>query len=353
MSCGQIVHDGELLDTSPDFLRLTRNVEELTDLAQIKVDGALGFSLPDTEQNRKHLRPLIDPHLKERERWLNVEVQAGGHVTDFTRLFVLEYSRGNYEVELRLPETHWTERAKNLLLKDIDIEDIELTEDNVTDSWDNAPYVDGNSPWVFPPAFYGVLMRGNFLGIEDFRPWIWDLALLQQGFCQIGWEFRSSILESTAGRSNASYLIDNAYYTESTFTSENTVIVEFERQGVNNVVWDIIQDPNGLFTAGIIGEFQRVGVWNIEIEYTVHPDSSGNVNSLVLVRESFGGQQVTVISDPIQQSGVTSSIKNKRQAKVQLALEEFIIISISSGFSLMTGKITFTPVTLLIAPYWN
>ena len=58
------INDGVFVfDTDDDFdLRLTKNLEELTDIYKIKVDGILGFDLPATPKNNLVLRRYIDPH---------------------------------------------------------------------------------------------------------------------------------------------------------------------------------------------------------------------------------------------------------------------------------------------------
>ena len=213
------IRGGVYLDTDTDFqFRLSRALEELTDLSKIKTDGALGFSLPSTPINDLILRRFILPSVADSySQEINVFVFVGSRTLPMEQLFVLGYKGGVYECEMRMGDDHWLVGAKDLKLKDIDLGD-EFVYDyqNMIPFNNLGAYTDGTQGVRFPIAFFGAWAgaSGRFTtATTNFRPFYSFLWMLQKGFCKLGWQFRSPVFESDWGRRLICYLMDKDYAT--------------------------------------------------------------------------------------------------------------------------------------------
>jgi hypothetical protein len=210
------INDGVFVfDTDDDFdLRLTKNLEELTDIYKIKVDGILGFDLPATPKNNLVLRRYIDPHGTISNK-INVQVWVNDSKTlRFTDLYVIGYRNKSYQCEIRTGLEHWIIAAKDLKLNEIDLNNgnkIAYTEAFINQQNALDEYTDGSIGIRFPLVNYGRFVSANTITAQDFRPFVSELWLLQRAFCQIGWKFRSTVLESDFGRRNIAYLLDKDY----------------------------------------------------------------------------------------------------------------------------------------------
>ena len=195
------IRGGVYLDTDTDFqFRLSRALEELTDLSKIKTDGALGFSLPSTPINDLILRRFILPSVADSySQEINVFVFVGSRTLPMEQLFVLGYKGGQYECEIRMGEDHWVVGAKDLKLYDIDLgEEFVYDYQNMIPYNNLGAYTDGTQGLRFPAAFYGKWAgyQNKFtVDTLSFRPFYALLWVLRKGFCKIGWSFRSPVFD--------------------------------------------------------------------------------------------------------------------------------------------------------------
>lgn len=202
-----------ILDTDTNFsLRLTKQLESLSNLNNIKIDGVLGFSLPATPKNDLLLRRYVMPNTADATfDGIDVNIQIGSRRIKQNKLFVLRYAAGQYDIEIRNTIEHWIFGAKNLKLVDLDLgAKFDFTISNIFNYSGTGPeeYLDGGSGLRWPLAFYGGWFGKQREPIlSDMRPWFSILYLLQKGFCQLGWSFRSTVLESDYGRRLISYLL--------------------------------------------------------------------------------------------------------------------------------------------------
>jgi len=203
-----------VFDTDVDFsIKLNKQLEALSDINSIRIDGVLGFSLPDTPKNNLILRKFIMPDIPtDGQVGLDVTVFVGSHILNQSKLYVNKYANGKYEVDIRMTEAHWIYAAKNKLLRDIDF-GAKQTFDiaNIQLANFKNQYVDGDTGYRYPLAFYGGWNKKSEIVAEDFRPYYFALFILQKGFCNIGWKFRSTILESDFGRRQIRYLLDENF----------------------------------------------------------------------------------------------------------------------------------------------
>ena len=210
------------LDTPAGFsIRLSKDVERLSDLNKIKVEGALRTNLDFTPTNDAVLIEYYTPLTVDRRgRWIDVSVFVEGLPTQFTRMYVIRKDEGRrqWEVEFALPADHWAELATQKKINTIEVGTYYLSKTNVLSTWaapkyegDFTPTVEGGTGWN--PAYWWVL--GDFGGwvdqkqpaqnttapvkmvaVEDLRPLISLVYLLKRGFCEIGWTLNGLIFET-------------------------------------------------------------------------------------------------------------------------------------------------------------
>jgi hypothetical protein len=205
------------LDTDDDFnVRASKKLEQL-EIGQIEIESVLGFSLPGGPLNDLILRSHVLPNVIDNNfESIRVVIMAGSRALRQTDLFILGYNAGGnptYDVEIRTAkEDHWIVGAKDLPFKDINLGGL-FTFEEATVVAQNAldEYIDGDIGIRFPIAFFGAWSSKNGIQLIDFRPQYSLLWLLQQGFCALGWSFRSNAFESEYGRRLITYMLDKNY----------------------------------------------------------------------------------------------------------------------------------------------
>jgi hypothetical protein len=205
------------LDTDDDFnVRASKKLEQL-EIGQIEIESVLGFSLPGGPLNDLILRSHVLPNVIDNNfESIRVVIMAGSRALRQTDLFILGYNAGGnptYDVEIRTAETdHWIVGAKNLMFEDINLGGL-FTFEEATVTAQNAlgQYIDGDIGIRFPLVYFGAWSSKNGIQLIDFRPQYSLLWLLQQGFCALGWSFRSNAFESEYGRRLITYMLDKNY----------------------------------------------------------------------------------------------------------------------------------------------
>lgn len=263
MSCFKLYIEatGEELQVR-EVPRLTKKVEELNEVGKIKTEGALGFTLEDTETNFRILSEYINP-LKLDQNYAPVKVLAmiGSISLPLNQLYVLRYNQA-FEVELRRAEDHWLDAAEKLKLNEIDFGEFLYDWQTIRDGWRfDWNYTDGDQGVYFQPCHYGRFIDGDRLNVGDLRPWFHTLAVLQKGFCQIGWEFESEVLQTTIGRISKCYILKENYDNRSE-QPESRLLLETNGPYSTNgkIQWPtIVYDSDGVYSAGDIsgnGEYR-------------------------------------------------------------------------------------------------
>jgi len=226
------------LDTPLNFSpRLSKDVERLSDLNKIKVEGALRTALDFTDVNDAVMIEYYTPLTVDRRgRWIDVSVFVEGIPTQFTRMYVVgknETTR-QWEVEFALPADHWVELATQKQINDIEFGHYFLSKTNVLSTWaapkyegDFTPTVEGGTGWN--AAYWWVL--GDFGGwvdqkeppqnttspvkmvaVEDLRPLVSYVYLLKRGFCEIGWTLNGLVFETEWALRLWAYLLKERYF---------------------------------------------------------------------------------------------------------------------------------------------
>jgi len=211
-------------------VRLSKSMEALSDINKINAEWALRFTLPATERNNAIFEQYHSPRVFDRrDTEYSVLVAVNGNAINLNRLrYISMQADGTHEVELLQPTSHWLEQAKTKLINTIDLGTFTLTAANLDAGWQLPAYdeVEGNTTY-WPLIDYGTWVDKRLpdqgttnpvktVAIEDFRPLVNLVALLKQGFCEIGWTFQCQLEEAERIRSLWAYLLKRDFYTVST-----------------------------------------------------------------------------------------------------------------------------------------
>lgn len=223
-----------VLDTPVDFsIRLSKDVERLSQLSKISTEGALGFSLPFTDTNNAVFVDFSSPlTLDNRAKFYRVSVRAGGHTLQFDRMLVKGKNERNqtWDLELRRSPDHWIELSSQVKINELDYSTFVMSKTAIVGNWDFPAYEGdyknpntGQRPYYWPLIDFGGWCdqtevpqgaEGRFksVAIEDFRPLLSLSYILRAGFCQIGWTLDGIIFDTDWFKRLWVYALRSDYY---------------------------------------------------------------------------------------------------------------------------------------------
>lgn len=223
-----------VLDVPTDFsIRLSKSVEQLSILNKISTEAALGFSVPFTPTNDRVFSEYATPlTLNVTIVFFQCQVIVDGHPLQFSRLFVRRKNERNREWELELARNpdHWVELSSQVTTNQLDFGTFQMTKTNIVNSWPDAAYegdykdLSGGLPIYWPLVDYGGWVdqtqppqnapnnRVKAVGVEDFRPWLSWIYILQAGFCKFGWTLESVLFESDVAKKLWVYALRQDYF---------------------------------------------------------------------------------------------------------------------------------------------
>jgi len=284
------------IDLPKDFSqRLTKKLEQLTDINKFQVAGLLNFSFTSTPKNDWLLKHIILPNtLENTYAPLPVVCFVGSHTLRNDQLYVSKGTRNNYTCQL-VDRNHWLPQIKDKYLSSLDLGNFVIDPATMASYMTQVRYLDTDTKgFNFPVAWYGNLFNPYNPNFDylDLRPWFYSLYTLREIFTQHtdGWSFKCPVLETDVGRSIATYILDkdflnsgndslsNKYFKaelENDFdvlnftgngtpepTNATTIIFETEVADVGNNYDNI----TGAFTGHVISDFASRGTLNIKIE---------------------------------------------------------------------------------------
>jgi len=228
---------------------LSKARAEQNELDQIKDIGALPQAIPMTDKNRWILKDYIPFGVVDQSFPL-IEVRAtDGHMAlkqNALAVLGIDDTAENFEIQLIRATDFWLKKAKDLYLTDLDLGTFTFTVANIEANWDNWKYDDGDDYYLFPPIHYG---KGpdpetNFIyPAEYIRPLLSILGVLQEGFCNMGYDFRSPVLETDWGRRLWFYGLAKDFYD---YPDKGDVSFAFRARKTDNLlpgVWDDSTPP--------------------------------------------------------------------------------------------------------------
>lgn len=339
----------------------TKQVEQLSEFDTLSGGGVLGFTLLDTACNYAVLKSYGNPNAFQFDHQICLDVIATeGYCTlRQNALQVLERTDDGWEAELIDGDGFWKTDMANMRMCDIDYPKIVFNDETIRDSWPNALYNDGDPGYYFPLVHYGNWGResirddnGNitqlgFAEVTDFRPWFHVLALLQKAFCQIGWVFKSPVLESQWGRRLITYIAPN--YDEIGVSTQlgwkvgwkgDTAVLGGGMNGNAPLFFhkeflfncddtDPFYDDGGTGAAGFIntdtGQMDNLcGDYRIEIQMEIDPKFFDNPNQVISFAININGQ-------------ITYSPQKTYDGTTTIFYHDFGIIKDLDGDSIIAG----------------
>lgn len=205
------------LDLPIDFsLKLSKDVLSLYDVSKLKVEGVLGFDLPDTPTNSAVFAEYATPlTVDNRRTFYTVQVKVEGHGLQFDRLQVKGRSQknGTWELELSRRPDHWAELTSQIKTNELDFGSFVMSKSAILGNWTTPAYEGdytdpntGQRPYYWPLVDYGgwcdqtevpqgAVGRFKAVAVEDFRPWLSFIYILRAGFCKAGWNLESVLFE--------------------------------------------------------------------------------------------------------------------------------------------------------------
>ena len=218
-----------LLDIPKSFsLRLSKDVERLSQLNKITTEGVLGFSVPATDVNDAIFLDYETPlTVNNRAHFYSVSVIVAGTPLNFNRLIVKQKSNNNsqWDLELRRSLDHWIELASHYTIDQIDFGTFPLNRDSVTTGWPAYkhrggefirktywPVIDYGGWCDLTPVPQGATGNYKSVAVEDIRPLLAYNWLLQQGFCNIGWTLTGIIFDTDWSNRLWVYALRQDYY---------------------------------------------------------------------------------------------------------------------------------------------
>ena len=192
-------------------IAITKQIDDATNIGSIRQDTVKNFDIPKTKKNRAIIGSLGNPQAFNvlHNVAFQVEIVVGNYVLPerFARI-VNVADRQGFELEVTGENFGWIKPISDQKLQDIELGTFDFTIANVESAQEfDFEYVDGGTIVNFPLANYGKWPLEDRVQLEDFRPWFNVLGILQEAFCQVGWKFRCSILETSYGRRLWSYLL--------------------------------------------------------------------------------------------------------------------------------------------------
>jgi hypothetical protein len=216
------------LDLPADFsLRGSKDVNSLSDANKLVTDGVISFSVPFSTTNDAAFIAASSPSITDnKDTGIEARLTVDSHDWPFDRIWVRAKNdvSGVWDIDVKRSPSHWLELASKKKLHTIDCGTATLDTGVVT-AWADQGYINGGAVhrwWVTdyggwvdlnePLQFTDPPVKRVFL--EDLRPYISEVFLLKQGFCEIGWTLEGQILSSPWALAQWSYILDRLYYNQ-------------------------------------------------------------------------------------------------------------------------------------------
>jgi len=339
--------DGKLyLDLPRDFsLEFFKSVSELSDLDQIKDEATIDVNLPYTEKNDLVFSFFRD-HSEVQKSYspISVLLYEGHLLHSLSEIEVVQSDdqSGEYQVSIQRGEDHWLRKAKSTYLNTLDLGTFVLNSANLQINWGNNEYLDGSQGVYFPLVDYGGWFKELTALPEDLRPWVHILYLLQQGFCSIGWKFRSPWLETRMGRKMIAYVLSDRYgydlFEVREFQAEGTY------DGFGKVVFDIEVFDSADSYNNTTGVYTGAGVFDFTVQVDVTETNSNNFDiypGIALIKEGVNGEKTNLAEYQwaVPASGsLTEKVELKAEDVTLLAGEKVYVSANTTTNGSITGK---------------
>ena len=295
--------DGQVyLDTSAETKAiLIRNIEQLTELNKINIEGVLGTALPATPKNQNLIGKSTNLGVYHND-YADFDIQLihGMMVYAQGSMRVNERKSGSseqFEVEFLDKSLHWAIQLNKTYLNELPWPGVEYS---VSSMWDimqtGAVYNSGDPGYWFPLVNYGRWNFQNSFIPADFRPWVHVAKAFDLMFCKAGWQYSCPILETETGRRLISYILRENYGQDTRNAEQREFkaglkkriqMPDPQRKPVYQIVKfdDEISDPGSAYDPAT-GIFSKAGIYDFTVE----------LNGTIYIQDDkWGGTRTSVL----------------------------------------------------------
>ena len=206
--------DGNVwLDLDEGFSTLlSKEIEQLTLLGKINIEGVLGTSLIATPKNEALIgKPSNIGVLGNQYTDFTVQIIDGMKILNQTKLRINVQKDGNennYEVEILDTTKHWAVLFNTLYLDELPFNEFEFSSENLWNNFNLANHYDnGEDGYYFPLVNHGTFPNKDTYTEGDFRPWVHVAKVLELAFLNAEWSFSCPLIDTEVGRKLITYIL--------------------------------------------------------------------------------------------------------------------------------------------------
>ena len=327
---------------SPFSFRLNKSRSELSDVNEIKDESAFTVALPRTPKNDFIFSSFILPNTEgEKVKRYSVLAIFGAMPLKQNIGIPIKLNDSDnpptLDFQLIKDDDFWLKGAKDFNIDELDFGSFTYTKANIKSTWDNGAYTSGDQGVVYSNIDFG----WNPVDEDDekkvwewqvshFRPLISIPALLQKGFCAIGWRLDFPLLQTDWGSRLWAYLLKKDFWDQ-----PNRGIRYFVRARANNGPnnstnnWTIVQDVGGNFDTALNfnnGAYQNKQDHEVELSLTIiFPASIQPYTSSVIETLSVKHFRPDTIPQLIDEENIDYDIDHTNLTDIEFKSKTFVL----------------------------
>lgn len=277
---GRVFIDTDLDSTTS----LNKEVMQLNSLNELRTEGALGASFPDTDKNNALFSDIVNYNLVDNLQPDKIKIQydLGYHVLRQNELRIISKneSTGKYECDFKDSEDSWFVKLQSIRLNELPFESFEYTKQNLLQNINfNAKYIQGDVGYWFPLINYGRTLIDDEFSYDDFRPLIHSAKIYELLSHEIGIPIVFPLLETEHGARHINYLLkekfdaDEATLETMEFEAKLSTKKDFGRAGrhqTETIIFDQEIKDNGNNYDNSTGKFTTPGYYTFYVELDFH-----------------------------------------------------------------------------------
>ena len=207
------------VDDRKTATRLSKGRAQQSETGKIKGEASFPITLTKTEKNKFILQQYIRISVLDQTFDLIPVLAVDGFQAlpfDVLAIQGIDDTQNAVVGQLIKSEEFWLKKARKLFLKDIPGNSFTFTPANIEGQWGQVRYNDPADPeFNFAPIHWGRPpdKTDNFLYQPEFlRPLFNVRAVLDKGFCSLGYSFRSPIMETNYASQWWTYILAKDFY---------------------------------------------------------------------------------------------------------------------------------------------
>lgn len=207
------------IDQARTATRLSKARDERSETGKIKGEAAYPISLVKTPKNVSVLQQYIRIPVVDQKYDPIPIIAVDGHMAlQFDTLTIqgVDDTQTSLVGQLTKSESFWAKKARGLYLKDIPGDTFTFTVANIESQWGQVRWNDPGDPdFNFAPIHWGRPPDPSDLYLyqpEFLRPLHNARAILDKGFCEMGYKFRSTVMETNYASQWWCYILAKDFY---------------------------------------------------------------------------------------------------------------------------------------------